>query len=81
MCKVTLSLRECDRLDGASNFVPWKLRLQLLMEEVDLWEHVVKEIPEPIDPTQLVAHQKKEAKVKRIILDSMKDHFISHIAR
>jgi hypothetical protein len=25
MCKVTLSLRECDRLDGASNFIPWKL--------------------------------------------------------
>jgi hypothetical protein len=37
-------------LDGASNFVPWKLRLQILMEEVDLWEHVEKEIPKPIDP-------------------------------
>jgi hypothetical protein len=43
MCKVTLGLRECDRLDGASNFVPWKLKLQILMEEVDLWEHVEKE--------------------------------------
>jgi hypothetical protein len=50
------------------------------MEEVDLWEHVEKEILEPIDPTPLATHQKKEAKVKRIILDTMKDHFISHIS-
>jgi hypothetical protein len=48
------------------------------MEEVDLWEHVLKEILEPVDPSQLAAHRKKEAKVKRIILDSVKDHFISH---
>jgi hypothetical protein len=77
---MTLSLRECDRLDGASNFVPWKLRLQILMEEADLWEHVEKVILEPTNPTQLATHQKKEAKAKRIILDSVKDHFISHIA-
>jgi hypothetical protein len=32
MCKGT-SLRECEKLDGASNFVPWKLRLQLLMDD------------------------------------------------
>jgi hypothetical protein len=54
--------------------------LQILMEEVDLWEHVEKEIPEPTNPTQLATHRKKEAKVKRIILDSMKDHFIPHIS-
>jgi hypothetical protein len=47
-----------ESLDGASNIV--------------LWEHVVKEIPKTIDPTQLDAHWKKKAKVKIIILDSMK---------
>jgi hypothetical protein len=79
MYKVTLSLRGCDMLDGTSNFVPSKLRLQLLMEEADLWEHVLKEILEPIDPVQLASNQKMEAKVKRIILDHVKDHFTSHI--
>jgi len=49
MYKVTLSLRECYWLDGASNFVPWKLKLRILMEEVDLWEHFAKEILEPVD--------------------------------
>jgi len=32
-----------------------------------------------VDLALLVAHRKKEAKGKRIILDCVKDHFISHI--
>jgi hypothetical protein len=52
----------------------------MLMEEVDLWEHVEKVVPELVDPMKLVAHHKKEAKAKRIILDLVKDHFIPHIA-
>lgn len=32
-----LGLRECDRLEGPSNFTPWKCKLQILMEEFDLW--------------------------------------------
>jgi hypothetical protein len=67
-------------LVGGSNFVPWQLRLQILMEEADLWEHVEKEISKHADPTPLAAQRKKKAKVKRIILDSVKDHFISHIS-
>ena len=50
------------------------------MEEVDIWKHVEKEIPKPTSPTQLTAHRKREAKVKRIILDYVKDHFISHVS-
>jgi hypothetical protein len=79
MCKVNFSLKECDRLDGFSDFIPWKIRLQIIMEEVDLWEHVENEIQEPNDLAQLDSHQKKEAKVKRIIIDFVKDNFISHI--
>jgi hypothetical protein len=26
----TLGLRECDRLEGASNFTPWKYRLDVV---------------------------------------------------
>ena len=66
-------------LDGASNCVPWMLKIYILMEEVDLQEHVEKEIPESIDSTQLATHWKKETKAKKII-NSLKDHFISHIA-
>jgi hypothetical protein len=32
------SLRFEDRLDGASNFLSWKVRVTLLLEENDLWD-------------------------------------------
>ena len=73
-----LGLRECDRLGRDSSYVPWKLRLQLLMKEADLWENVVKEISEPTNPTQLVIHV-KGIKENIIIHDLMKDCLISHI--
>ena len=66
-----IRLRECDKLDGASNFIPWKLMLQMLMEEADIWEHIEKVIVSPTDPKSLATHVKKEAKEKQIILDSM----------
>ena len=34
-------LRLKDRLDGAGNFVPWKARLVLILEENELWDEVV----------------------------------------
>jgi hypothetical protein len=79
MCKVTLSLKEYDKLDGPSNFVPRKLEVQILMDEANLWKHV-EDILEPANPAPLVAHQKKEARVNKTILDSEKDRFLSHIS-
>jgi hypothetical protein len=32
-------------------------------------------------PTDLEAYQKKEIKVERILLDSMKDHLIHHLSK
>jgi hypothetical protein len=70
----TLSLRECDKLDGASNFICWKFKLQMPLEEVWIWEHVVKGIPAPTNPRLLAIHVKREAKEKRIIFYLVKDH-------
>lgn len=33
----------------------------------------------PIDPTQLLAYKKENAKVRSLILDSVKDHIVLHI--
>jgi len=74
----TFELRECGGLDETSNFIPHKLRIQIFMVEAKIWENVEKDIAALIDPKLLAAHR-KEAKVKRIILHSMKDHFITHI--
>jgi hypothetical protein len=42
---------------------------------------VESKVAEPTDPVQLANHKKKMAKMKRIIIDFMKDHLIAHIAR
>ena len=39
--KMATRLRLEDRLDGAGNFVPWKARLVLILEENELWDEVV----------------------------------------
>ena len=79
-------LRFVDRFDGAGNFVPWKARLVLILEENELWEEVVHitttvliVVPPSIDAATFTAFNKKDIKARRIILDSVKDHLIPHI--
>jgi len=34
----------------------------------------------PTDPTQLVAHTRRDVKARRIIIDGVKDHIIPHLS-
>jgi hypothetical protein len=72
-------LRIEDRLDGSSNFLSWKAGVTLELKEYDLWELVDKEVTPPTNLTTLYAHNKKEIKSERLVLDSMKDHIIPHL--
>jgi hypothetical protein len=42
---------------------------------------VDKVVVPPTDLTTLEAHEKKEIKVERVILDSVKDHLIPHLSK
>jgi len=72
-------LRVEDKLDGLSNFLSWKARVTLALKEYKLLELVDKEITPPTDLTALDANIKKEIKEERVLLDSMKDHLITHL--
>jgi hypothetical protein len=76
----TTSLRFEDQLDGASNFLSWKARVTLLLKEHDLWEITEKVVPTPTDATEKAALEKKDIKSQRVILDTVKDHLIPHVA-
>jgi hypothetical protein len=76
-----VGLRVEVRLDGASNFLYWKARITLALKEYDLWELVDKVVAPPTNLTTLAAHEKKEIKAERVILDLVKDHLISHISK
>jgi hypothetical protein len=48
MASASLGFEE--KLDGALNFLSWKMRVTLLLEENDLWD-IVKDIVTPLtDP-------------------------------
>ena len=76
-----------DRLDGTGNFVPWKARLVLILEENELWDEVVHNsttnpivVPASMDAQELYSFNKKGIKARKIILDAVKDHVIPHIS-
>lgn len=73
------SMQESHLVEGASNIVPWKLRLHKLLEMANLWYHV-EVVVLPTDPKDLAKHNKKAVAVKRLLFDSVKDHLIPRIA-
>jgi hypothetical protein len=73
-------MRVEDMLEGSGNFRSWKHRLQMILDENDLLEHVTVGVPEPEEEEQKTKHKKNEKKAKRIVSDSVKDHLIPHIS-
>jgi hypothetical protein len=78
--KMSTSMRVEDRLDGADNFTYWKHRIQLILEENELLDHVKKMLLEPEDEEAKAKFKKNEVKVKRILTDSIKDHLIPNVS-
>ena len=58
--QMATSLRFEDRLEGASNFIPWKERIALLLKENELWDLVKDTQSIPTDATQLDAYNNKK---------------------
>jgi hypothetical protein len=75
----TTGLRHEDRLEGASNFLPWKARIMFLLRENGLWSHVNTAVTASIDPVELAKHEAREAKTMWMILYLVKDHLVPHL--
>ena len=74
-------------VNRVGNFLPWKVRLVLILEENELWDEVVHNtttvpivVPPSTDAAALIAFNKNNIKARRIILDAVKDHVIPHIS-
>jgi hypothetical protein len=70
-----------DRIARASNWSPWKARMVLVLEDLELWDIVEVVFPHiPITAPILVAEfRRKNNKSKRIICDVVRDHIIPHL--
>jgi hypothetical protein len=76
---MTTNMKVEDMLEGSRNFRSWKHRLQMILDENDLLEHVTVGVPELDEEEEKTKHKKNEKKAKRIVSDSVKDHLIPHI--
>ena len=70
-----------DRLDGVSNYGSWKHRVLLTLEEKDVEDFALKEVPFPDDATQQTTWRKSDVKARKILMDSVKNHLVSHMAK
>jgi hypothetical protein len=73
-------MRVEDKSEGYGNSRSWNHRLQMILDENDLLEHVTVGVLEPEEEEQKTKHKKNEKKAKRIMSNSVKDHFIPHIS-
>jgi hypothetical protein len=74
-------MRVEDRLAGASNWSPWKVRMVFVLENLELWDIVEEIVPLiPLTTPFLVEDfRRRNNKEKRIICDAVRDHIIPHL--
>jgi hypothetical protein len=78
--RATTGFRFEDRLDIASKFIPWKVKVTLVVMENELWEFSNTIMTPSTNPKDMATHELKDVKARRIILDAIKDHLIPHIS-
>ena len=68
-------------LDGSLNSIAWKDRMEVVLEDNGLKEFIDNDVPKPgsSDAALHDAWKKKTAKMRRILLEGVKDHIFSSI--
>ncbi len=66
-------------LEGRSNYIAWKDRMEAVLDDNGLKEFIDVEVPKPTDASEAKAWQKKTSKCRRILLEGVKDHIMSSL--
>eukprot|EP00253_Pinus_taeda_P003072 PITA_03072 len=66
-------------LEGSSNYIAWKDRMEAVLDDNGLKEFVDADVPKPTDAAQVVDWQKKIARCRRILLEGVRDHIVSSL--
>ena len=70
-----------DCLEGPSNFISWKSRVLILLEENDLLQCVNEKVPESEAGEDKPRWRKNDAKARRILVDSVKHHLVPQVSK
>jgi 2-phosphoglycerate kinase len=78
---VIVDSRSSMPLEGSSNYIAWKDRMEAVLEDNGLKEFIDHDIPKP--PTNMLnidaEWRKCVAKARRIILEGVRDHIVSSL--
>jgi len=74
----SISVKPKDRLEGASKFNVWKLRVMSILQELELDHFVTIVVEELTSNVGRVAFKRNQVKAKRVIFDSVKNN-IMHV--
>ena len=68
-------------LKRSSNYISWKDRMEVVLEDNGLKEFIDSDVPKPtsMDVALLDAWQKKVVKTRRILLEGVRDHIVSSL--
>ena len=68
-------------LDGSSNHIAWKDRMEVVLEDNGLKDFINSDVPKPgsSDVALLDAWKNKTAKTRRILLEGVKNHIVSKL--
>jgi hypothetical protein len=75
------TMRVEDRLDGASNWSPWKAMIFFVLEDLKLWDMVEAPVvvPPSTAPILSAEFRKRDNKEKRTMCDAVRDQIIPHL--
>ena len=66
-------------LDGNSNYISWKDRMEAVLEDNGLKDFIDQEVPKPTSATELAEWKKCVARARRILLEGVRDHIVSSL--
>jgi hypothetical protein len=68
-------------LEGSSNYISWKDRMEAVLEDNGLKGYIDADVPKPVatDTANLDAWKKKVVKARRILLEGVGDHIVSSL--
>jgi hypothetical protein len=78
--KMMSSTKLDEKLEGPDKFRAWKYIISLVLEENCLSDYVMEEVAEPEEEEVKGKYMKNLIRAKRIMADSIKDHFVPHVS-
>ena len=77
---MTSCFKENQKLVGISNFLEWKIRIDIVLEVNEVIDHVHEKISKPSKDQALSEYKERDLRAQKILKESIKDPLIPYIA-